>query len=94
VAQLDDVHSVLRLNYETLRGLISLPSPSVAKPTLCGATNASFREGRPAQVGHQPYPHFASTAPAFAIILLDCRSMATLIDLEHRHDHHTNRNYG
>jgi hypothetical protein len=24
VAQLDDVHSVLRLNYETLRGLISL----------------------------------------------------------------------
>src|ERR1039458_145006 len=35
VAQLDDVHSVLRLNYETLRGLISLASLSVAKPTLC-----------------------------------------------------------
>ena len=33
VGQLDDVHSVLRLNYETLRGLISLASPSVAKPT-------------------------------------------------------------
>jgi hypothetical protein len=33
VAQLDDVHSVLRLNYETLKGLISLASPSVAKPT-------------------------------------------------------------
>jgi len=34
VAQLDNVHSVLRLNYETLRGLISLASLSVAKPTL------------------------------------------------------------
>ena len=30
MAQLDDVHSVLRLNYETLRRLISLASPSVA----------------------------------------------------------------
>jgi len=34
VAQLDNVHSVLRLNYKTLRGLISLASPSVAKLTL------------------------------------------------------------
>jgi hypothetical protein len=34
VAQLDYVHSVLRLNYETLKGLISLASPSVAKTTL------------------------------------------------------------
>jgi len=33
VAQLDDVHSVLRLNYETLKGLISLASLCVAKPT-------------------------------------------------------------
>lgn len=33
MAQLDDVHSDLRLNYETLRGLISLDSPNVAKPT-------------------------------------------------------------
>src|SRR5260370_591194 len=32
-AQLDNVHSVLRLNYETLRGWISLASPSVAKLT-------------------------------------------------------------
>ena len=36
VAQLDNVHSVLRLNYETLRGLISLASSSVAKLTLYG----------------------------------------------------------
>jgi len=36
MAQLDNVHSVLRLNYETLRGLISLASPSVAKLTLFG----------------------------------------------------------
>ena len=35
MAQLDDVHSVLRLNYETPKGLISLAPPSVAKPTLC-----------------------------------------------------------
>ena len=35
MAQLDYVHSVLRLNYETLKGLISLASPSVAKTTLC-----------------------------------------------------------
>jgi hypothetical protein len=34
VAQLDYVHSVLRLNYETLKGLISLASLSVAKTTL------------------------------------------------------------
>jgi hypothetical protein len=34
VAQLVNVHSVLRLNYETLRGLISLTSPSVAKLTV------------------------------------------------------------
>ena len=33
MAQLDDVHSVLRLNYETPKGLISLAPPSVAKPT-------------------------------------------------------------
>jgi|ERR1039458_3518871 hypothetical protein len=31
-AQLDDVHSVLALNYETLRGLISSASSRVAKP--------------------------------------------------------------
>ena len=35
VAQLDNVHSVLRLNYESLRGLFSLASPSAAKLTLC-----------------------------------------------------------
>ena len=34
MAQLDDVYSDLRLNYETLKGLISLASLSVAKPTL------------------------------------------------------------
>jgi hypothetical protein len=33
VAQLDSVHSVLRLSDETLRGLISLASPRVAKVT-------------------------------------------------------------
>jgi hypothetical protein len=33
--QLDDVHSVLRLNYETPEGLISLAPPGFAKPTLC-----------------------------------------------------------
>ena len=33
MAQLDDVYSDLRLNYETLKGLISLASLSVAKPT-------------------------------------------------------------
>jgi hypothetical protein len=33
VAQLDYVYSDLRLNYETLKGLISLASLSVAKPT-------------------------------------------------------------
>jgi len=31
-AQPDNAHSVLRLNYETLKGLISLASPTVAKP--------------------------------------------------------------
>jgi hypothetical protein len=40
VAQLDNVHSVLRLNYETLRGLISLASPSVAKPTVYGTSGS------------------------------------------------------
>lgn len=35
MSQRDDVHSVLRLNFETPRGLISLASPSVAKPTGC-----------------------------------------------------------
>ena len=34
MAQLDNVHSVLRLNYETLRRLISFASPSVAKLTV------------------------------------------------------------
>ena len=34
MAQLDDVYSDLRLNYETPKGLISLASLSVAKPTL------------------------------------------------------------
>ena len=33
MAQLDDVYSDLRLNYETPKGLISLASLSVAKPT-------------------------------------------------------------
>jgi hypothetical protein len=40
VAQLDYVHSVLRLNYETLKGLISLASPSVAKTTVCETRGA------------------------------------------------------
>jgi hypothetical protein len=35
VAQLEDVYSDLKLNYETLKGLISLASPSVSKPTTC-----------------------------------------------------------
>jgi len=35
VARLDDVYSDLRLNYETLKWLISLASLSVAKPTIC-----------------------------------------------------------
>lgn len=34
MAQLDDVHSVLGLNYETPKGLISLAPPNDAKPTL------------------------------------------------------------
>jgi hypothetical protein len=42
VAQLDDVHSVLRLNYETPKDLISLAPPSVAKPTLPGATGMQW----------------------------------------------------
>lgn len=33
MAQLDDVHSVLSLNYETQKDLILLAPPSVAKPT-------------------------------------------------------------
>ncbi|HZM12151.1 MAG TPA: hypothetical protein VFC15_18220, partial [Candidatus Limnocylindrales bacterium] len=33
LAQLDDVHSILRLSYETLKGLISLASRGVAKLT-------------------------------------------------------------
>jgi hypothetical protein len=37
-AQPDDALSVLRLNYETLKGLISLPSATVAQPTLCGTS--------------------------------------------------------
>src|ERR1022692_148360 len=47
--------SILGLTFETLKALISGASISVPKLTLCGTTNASFREGRPAQVGHQPY---------------------------------------
>jgi hypothetical protein len=35
LAQLDDVHSILRLSYETLKGLISLASRGVAKLTVC-----------------------------------------------------------
>jgi hypothetical protein len=35
LAQLDDVHSILRLSYESLKGLISLASRGVAKLTLC-----------------------------------------------------------
>ena len=41
MAQLDYAHSVLRLNYETLKGLISLVSPSVAKPTLFEKTRVN-----------------------------------------------------
>jgi len=48
VFQLDNVHSVLRLNYETLRGLISWAPPSVAKPTPCATANASFLKRHPA----------------------------------------------
>jgi hypothetical protein len=48
VAQLDNVHSVLRLNYKTLRGLTPLASASVAKPTLSETTvNPTCR--RPAE---------------------------------------------
>jgi hypothetical protein len=48
VAQLDNVHSDLRLDYEMLKGLISLASLSVAKPTLSEISlgvfnNISFR---------------------------------------------------
>jgi hypothetical protein len=35
LVQLDDVHSILRLSYETLKGLISLASRGVAKLTIC-----------------------------------------------------------
>jgi hypothetical protein len=49
MAQLDNVHSVLRLNYETLGGLISLASLSVAKPTqfetLAGNGSQKNRRG-------------------------------------------------
>jgi hypothetical protein len=45
VAQLVNVHSVLRLNYETLKGLISLASPSVAKLTLYETPGRSRRPG-------------------------------------------------
>jgi hypothetical protein len=41
LAQLDDVHSILRLSYETLKGLTSLASRGVAKLTVC-ETNASY----------------------------------------------------
>ena len=39
VAQLHNVHSVLRLNYETLWGWISFASPSVAKLTGSETSN-------------------------------------------------------
>jgi hypothetical protein len=38
MAQLDDVHSVLRLNHDSERA-DSIASPSVAKPTLSGTTS-------------------------------------------------------
>ena len=41
LAQLDDVHSDLRLNYEIPKGLISLPRRFVAKPTLCETARRS-----------------------------------------------------
>ena len=41
LAQLDDVHSILRLSYETLKGLISLASRGVAKLTLCETARRS-----------------------------------------------------
>ena len=41
LAQLDDVHSILRLSYETLKGLASLASRGVAKLTLCETARRS-----------------------------------------------------
>jgi len=46
VAQLDDVYSDLRLNYETLKGLISLVSLSVAKPTHFETTPNTWQHMR------------------------------------------------
>ena len=43
MAQLDDVHSVLRPSCETLKGLISLASQGVAKLTLCETRQESYR---------------------------------------------------
>jgi hypothetical protein len=40
LAQLDDVLSILRLSYETLKGLISLAARGVAKLTLYGTLGA------------------------------------------------------
>ncbi len=51
VAQLDNVHSVLRLNYETLRGLISLASLSIAKPTLYETCRGSAPWRRAGEIG-------------------------------------------
>jgi hypothetical protein len=42
VSQLDDVHSALRPNAETLKGLISLDSPSVAKSTGFGTARETM----------------------------------------------------
>jgi hypothetical protein len=52
LAQLDDVRSILRLSYETLKGLISLASRGVAKLTLCATANGSFLKRHPG--GSQP----------------------------------------
>jgi hypothetical protein len=53
-AQPDDAHSVLRLNYETLKGLISLASPTVAKFTHSETGEGGSRrmiESRPSIFG-------------------------------------------
>ncbi len=73
VAQLDNVHSVLRLNYETLRGLISLASRSVAKPTLCATTFMS--RGGPLQRGAALQPSHSRVRRYFCTSGIDEQGM-------------------
>lgn len=46
VVQADSVHSVLRLNSETLKGLISLVCPRIAKLTVCETDSVLYSSGK------------------------------------------------